>query len=183
MIGASIRYGKHRQNVHEFIARHRKLLEARASRDIRAGVLLCLTFVPGLGYGVGGNNNWINLGGKIITFFGNGIKNMAGFVASSVKGLMEQPIAFIKGLPQQFMGWGKDMIQGLIDGITGMIGNVAGAIGSVADKIASIIHFSRPDEGPLLGAARPMTLSPGRAVVVRRGQTDQLVQIGWTEPP
>ena len=40
--------------------------------------------------------NWINLGGKIITFFGNGIKNMAGFVASSVKGLMEQPIAFIK---------------------------------------------------------------------------------------
>ena len=93
--------------------------------------------------------NWINLGGKIITFFGNGIKNMAGFVASSVKGLMEQPIAFIKGLPQQFMSWGKDMIQGLINGITGMIGNVADAIGSVADKIASIIHFSRPDEGPL----------------------------------
>ena len=30
VIGASIRYGKHRQNVHEFIARHRKLLEARA---------------------------------------------------------------------------------------------------------------------------------------------------------
>lgn len=28
-----------------------------------AGLLLCLTFVPGLGYGVGGNNNWINLGG------------------------------------------------------------------------------------------------------------------------
>ncbi|MDO5534086.1 MAG: putative lipid II flippase FtsW [Propionibacteriaceae bacterium] len=29
-----------------------------------AGVLLCLTFVPGLGYGVGGNKNWINLGGE-----------------------------------------------------------------------------------------------------------------------
>lgn len=29
-----------------------------------AGLLLCLTFVPGLGYGVGGNNNWINLGGE-----------------------------------------------------------------------------------------------------------------------
>ncbi len=28
-----------------------------------AGLLLCLTFVPGLGYGVGGNKNWINLGG------------------------------------------------------------------------------------------------------------------------
>lgn len=30
VIGASIRYGKHRRNVHEFVARHRELLEARA---------------------------------------------------------------------------------------------------------------------------------------------------------
>jgi len=46
-----------------------------------------------------------------------------------------------------------------------------------------IVMSTSPDEGPLLGAARPMTLPPGRAVVVRRGQPDQLVQIGWTEPP
>ncbi len=31
VIGASIRYGKHRQNVYDFIARHRPLLETRAS--------------------------------------------------------------------------------------------------------------------------------------------------------
>lgn len=30
---------------------------------VLAGLLLCLTFVPGLGYGVGGNNNWIAIGG------------------------------------------------------------------------------------------------------------------------
>jgi S-DNA-T family DNA segregation ATPase FtsK/SpoIIIE len=46
-----------------------------------------------------------------------------------------------------------------------------------------IVMSTSPDEGPLLGTARPMTLPPGRAVVVRRGQPDQLVQIGWTEPP
>lgn len=46
-----------------------------------------------------------------------------------------------------------------------------------------IVMSASPDEGPLLGAARPMTLPPGRAVVVRRGQPDQLIQIGWTEPP
>lgn len=28
-----------------------------------AALLLCLTFVPGLGYGVGGNKNWLNFGG------------------------------------------------------------------------------------------------------------------------
>jgi S-DNA-T family DNA segregation ATPase FtsK/SpoIIIE len=46
-----------------------------------------------------------------------------------------------------------------------------------------IMMSSGPDEGPLLGSARPMPLPPGRAVVVRRGQPDQLVQIGWSEPP
>ncbi|MUL77288.1 type VII secretion protein EccCb [Mycolicibacterium sp. CBMA 226] len=46
-----------------------------------------------------------------------------------------------------------------------------------------IVMSTGPEEGPLLGVARPMTLPPGRAVVVRRGQSDQLVQIGWTEPP
>ena len=46
-----------------------------------------------------------------------------------------------------------------------------------------LIMSAGPDEGPLLGAARPRALPPGRAVVVRRGQPDQLVQIGWTDPP
>ncbi len=46
-----------------------------------------------------------------------------------------------------------------------------------------IIMSTSPEEGPLLGTARPMTLPPGRAVVTRRGRPDQLVQIGWTDPP
>ena len=45
--------------------------------------------------------------------------------------------------------WGKDMVQGLIDGIKSMIGGIGKAIGGVANKIKSILHFSRPDEGPL----------------------------------
>lgn len=46
-----------------------------------------------------------------------------------------------------------------------------------------IVMSTSPEEGPLLGTVRPMTLPPGRAVVMRRGQPDQLVQIGWTDPP
>lgn len=45
--------------------------------------------------------------------------------------------------------WGKDFIQGIIDGIESMIGNVGDAVRSVADKMASFLHFSKPDEGPL----------------------------------
>lgn len=93
--------------------------------------------------------NWLNLGGKVIKLMGSGIKNMAGFVSSSVKGMMEQPIAYLKSLPEKFCQWGKDMIQGMIRGITSMIDGVVGSVKNVASAIASVIHFSRPDIGPL----------------------------------
>jgi phage-related protein len=47
------------------------------------------------------------------------------------------------------MNWGKDMIQGMINGIKNMIGAVKNAVGNVANTIKSFLHFSRPDEGPL----------------------------------
>lgn len=93
--------------------------------------------------------NWLDLGGKVIKLMGSGIKNMAGFVSGSVKGMMEQPIAYLKSLPEKFCQWGKDMIQGVIRGITSMIDGVVGSVKNVASAIASVIHFSRPDIGPL----------------------------------
>ena len=93
--------------------------------------------------------NWLDLGGKVIKLMGSGIKNMAGFVSSSVKGMMEQPIAYLKSLPEKFCQWGKHMIQGMIRGITSMIDGVVGSVKNVASAIASVIHFSRPDIGPL----------------------------------
>lgn len=93
--------------------------------------------------------NWLDLGGKVIKLMGSGIKNMAGFVSSSLKGMMEQPIAYLKSLPDQFCQWGGDMIRGMIRGITSMIDGVVGSVKNVASAIASVIHFSRPDIGPL----------------------------------
>lgn len=93
--------------------------------------------------------NWLELGGKVIKLMGSGIKNMAGFVSGSVKGMMEQPIAYLKSLPEKFCQWGKDMIQGMIRGITSMIDGVVGSVKNVASAIASVIHFSSPDIGPL----------------------------------
>lgn len=93
--------------------------------------------------------NWLDLGGKVIKLMGSGIKNMAGFVSSSVKGMMEQPIAYLKSLPDQFCQWGGDMIRGMIRGIASMIDGVVGSVKNVASAIASVIHFSRPDIGPL----------------------------------
>jgi S-DNA-T family DNA segregation ATPase FtsK/SpoIIIE len=39
-----------------------------------------------------------------------------------------------------------------------------------------------PDEGALLGSARPMKLPPGRGTLVTRSQPEQLVQVAWIDP-
>ena len=45
--------------------------------------------------------------------------------------------------------WGKDFVSGLAKGIKSMIDSVGDAAKSIANKITNILHFSRPDEGPL----------------------------------
>lgn len=47
------------------------------------------------------------------------------------------------------MQWGKDMIQGFIDGIKAMFGKIGDAVSGIANKIKSFLHFSKPDRGPL----------------------------------
>ncbi|HCW22373.1 MAG TPA: hypothetical protein DGX96_01490 [Lachnospiraceae bacterium] len=38
---------------------------------------------------------------------------------------------------------------GIVNGIKSAVDKVGEAVGEVADKIKSVLHFSRPDEGPL----------------------------------
>ncbi len=40
-----------------------------------------------------------------------------------------------------------------------------------------------PEEGVLLGSARPSALAPGRATLITRGAAEQLIQVAWTDPP
>lgn len=58
-------------------------------------------------------------------------------------------ISWIKTLPQQALTWGRDIIQGFINGIRSMIGNLVATVQNVAGRVRSFLHFSRPDEGPL----------------------------------
>lgn len=93
--------------------------------------------------------NWLNLGGNIIKLLGDGIKGMKGALTSGFKSVLDGGINYIKSLPAKFIEWGKDMIMGLVKGITGSVGAVVGAVKNVASTIATYIHFSRPYIGPL----------------------------------
>ena len=115
--------------------------------------------------------NWIELGGSVIKLLGSGIQGMGGALKSGFTSVMQGGISYIKSLPAKFIGWGKDMIMGLVKGITRSIGAVVGAVKNVASAIASYIHFSRPDIGPLRMYEQWM---PDFMAGLSRGITDNL---------
>lgn len=92
---------------------------------------------------------------KVVNFFKNiidGAKEKLGRIKDTVANGFEAAINWLKDLPKKAIVWGKDFIQGLVDGIKSMIGKVTGAVKDVASKITSFLHFSVPDEGPLTSA-------------------------------
>ena len=88
-------------------------------------------FVDAWKSGIGVIKNWID---KAINFVEN--------LASSIGGILGN-------LGKKALQWGKDMIEGFINGIKAVKDKIKGAVSGVADKIKSFLHFSRPDEGPL----------------------------------
>ena len=86
----------------------------------------------------------------------NAFKNLVSGIGSALSGLASVvqngfagAISFITSLPGKALQWGKDFIQGLINGIQSMVQAVVDTVSGIAQKIASFLHFSAPDEGPL----------------------------------
>ena len=75
--------------------------------------------------------------------------NVASKAKEAASDLGKNFINGIKNLPSQMLSWGKDMIQGFINGIKSKINAVGDAAKGIANKIKNILHFSKPDEGPL----------------------------------
>ena len=101
--------------------------------------------------------------GAITGFFSNVLNGITSFLGSLISGISSAvsgiydtivqgitvAIDWIKSLPAQALQWGADMINGFINGIKGAVGGIVDAVSGVAGKVKSLLHFSRPDEGPL----------------------------------
>lgn len=79
----------------------------------------------------------------------SGIKQTTGKITDVVKNGFQGAINFITGLPGKALGWGKDFIDGMAEGIKKAAGKLLDGVEWLADKISAFLHFSRPDEGPL----------------------------------
>ena len=86
-------------------------------------------------------------GNNIVQGLVNGIRAFFGKITKVVGDIKEK--CDLGKLAKDALQWGKDMIQGFADGISRAKDVVGNAIHTVAGKITALLHFSRPDEGPL----------------------------------
>lgn len=91
----------------------------------------------------------LEAGGQVILAFGQGIMTCYGKIGEWMNQIINAITDKLGNLGSMALDWGKDMIQGFINGIKGTVGKVGDAAKGVADKIKKFLHFSRPDIGPL----------------------------------
>lgn len=79
----------------------------------------------------------------------DGISNTVRNIKDAIVNGFQAAVDFIRSLPGKAVQWGRDFIQGLVDGIISMASRVVDAVKGIANTITSWLHFSRPDVGPL----------------------------------
>lgn len=77
------------------------------------------------------------------------VKEIAHNIGDAVKNGIQLAVDFITSLPGKALQWGRDFIQGFVDGIRSMISSVINAVKGIANTVAEWLHFSRPEKGPL----------------------------------
>ena len=103
---------------------------------------ICAVFAPVIGFYVGVYQGawdgictaWSNAVGffsGIVT----GIQESFAGVSEVISSAFDGAVAFVSALPGQFLQWGKDMIQNLIDGVKSLAGNAVEAVGNIVNDI------------------------------------------------
>ena len=108
------------------------------------------TFFQNLGEGFANSLNGLS------TWIGNfigGIKQWGSDLIqkgkNAVRGFVNSIGDKLGGLGDEALTWGSHMINGFISGIKSRIGSLISTVTSIPKKIRKLLHFSRPDEGPL----------------------------------
>nr|DAU40936.1 MAG TPA: tail tape measure protein [Bacteriophage sp.] len=86
-------------------------------------------------------------GENIIQGLINGMNSLIGNIGTVIESIKKK--CDLGQLANSALKWGQDMVQGFADGIRNAKEKVGEAVHSIADKISALMHFSRPDEGPL----------------------------------
>lgn len=117
---------------------------SRLTAAITGGFDAAITFITELPWRA---YQW---GSDIINGIVNGVNVVAWSVGSAVSSGFDTAIGFITNLPWQAWQWGVDIINGIVQGIKDAAWAVGNAVSGVAQTIRNFLHFSVPDQGPLV---------------------------------
>jgi hypothetical protein len=129
--------------------------------------------------GIHAYSNYLHALGNVFHALGN-VLHAVGNVERAVSGSTMAVIRFASSIPSRItkaignvgsllFNAGKNIIQGLIDGIKSKIGAVGNAIGGVASKIRGFLPFSPAKEGPLSGSGSPFKAGQNIARMIGEG--------------
>ena len=76
------------------------------------------------------------------------ISKKVGEIKEEIVTGITEAVEWIKGLPEQGVQGGDDIIQGNVEGINGAMSKEGDAVSGVEEKIRSYLHFSVPYVGP-----------------------------------
>ena len=93
--------------------------------------------------------DWGGMGGEIMSNIGSGIAAKASYIWQTVKDAFNSAVNWIKNLGSQALTWGRDMIQGFINGIKQKAQALWNEIKSIGSGIADFLGFSVPKKGEL----------------------------------
>ena len=92
--------------------------------------------------------NWLNLGTKIVSGIGNGIKSMVAFSKTSIGAVKDAIVSGLKDLPNKMLQVGKEIVRGIADGIKNMGSWLKNRIKEFAvgivDSIKSVFDIHSP---------------------------------------
>lgn len=71
---------------------------------------------------------------KVVAFFKT---EAGGKILGGIKSAFTSAVDYVKGLPGEFLQFGKDIVLGLVDGITSMAGDAVDAVKSVGGSVVS----------------------------------------------
>jgi TP901 family phage tail tape measure protein len=119
------------------------------------------------------------------------VNNVAGHFSNMVSAIREKidaAVDFVRGLPGRISSaignlgsllyeGGRNVVQGLINGISSMIGAVKDKISSVASTIRNALPFSPAKYGPLSGRGSPDRSGEAIATMLADGMVDRIPEL------
>ncbi len=87
--------------------------------------------------------------------FGRILHDLLGDASNGIANLEHTILSAVSNAGSWLLDAGRNVVMGLVHGITNAIGSIGSAMGSVASKIRSFLPFSPAKEGPLSGSGNP----------------------------